>query len=224
MEPHRFFSDLCAMIYGGPIGYCDLYHNHVIKQYRPGRTAALQFMLENLNLDVALPIPDQYATPADLFALSVIWGAEVALTLNGDQLHVISQGRRDRVRAANGHITLAHTHPTDSTQKSQVEGDCEVAGIGRAEIVIAESIIIYITRDAIINAKRGDNLQALDVMCVARTTPLSASLFKDLYQQYIQTQHVRGSAEIVAAKQLWKMRMPQQPDHDDEEIDPFDFI
>ena len=206
----RFFTDLSNAVYRAPIVYYDPYANWRRTQYSVVRSAPLQFLLENLRMDVALPIAANTVTPEDLFALSAIWGAEIALTLRAGSRHVFSQGRPGAVRSPDGHMVLAHTHPTKSQDKTQVAGDIEVAGIGRAEIVITEDMIIYITRNEIINVVRGDRLYPLDGMYIDRTTRLNPQLFNDLHRQYLAIEQLRDEAEARANEQL-RLRLKANP-------------
>lgn len=196
-----FFHNLCTMIYSGPIQYYDLYAGTPDRHCNPVRTAALQFLLENLRLGVALQIAPKVATPQDLFALSAIWGAEVALTLNGGNLYVYSQGRAGAVRVPLGHSVLAHTHPTDSIERTQVDLDIEVAGIGRAEIVITADMIIYFTRNTIINPVRRQRIEPLAGLCIGRDTPLTPVLFDTLYAEYVEIMQGWQAAEALEEQQ-----------------------
>jgi hypothetical protein len=85
-----------------------------------------------------LPITQVSVTPSDLFAFSTIRDAEIALTLSGTNLHVFSDGRAGAVTPPDGHVCVAHTHPTGSHEKRQVDGDISKAKRGKAEIMTAK--------------------------------------------------------------------------------------
>jgi hypothetical protein len=138
--------------------YIDRYANNRQRTYTKEIEQGIKTIGDQLVLNEPKSLGNKEISLELLIKLSVYLNTEVGLFMKDDKLYV-GKGRETGISVPEGFRIIAHTHPTNTTDKSQITRDMQVCDEQVELAVTINGLIIYYNNGHCYNKKNGNDLE-----------------------------------------------------------------